>query len=130
MKEEDPLMRIREQAGPSQEDFDWMIDEIDRLRLEKNQAYSERNKVVAALAKLVVAISGDDHYKHLAAGVKTDLDAEPGWSTVVFIDYPTGQVSWHFSDEERHLLASLPFYKGEWDGHSTEEKYRRLGLDL
>lgn len=46
------------------------------------------------------------------AGIRID-PKEPEWP-VAFIDLPTGQVSWH-----------LPQYDGEWDGHGTEEKYRR-----
>jgi hypothetical protein len=163
LSSDDPLTRIRNQAGPSEEDFLWMVGEIDRLRRilipsghaavciseslqaadnreisrqrdelleEKNAAYCERNQVVAALAKLVVAISGDEHYKHLRAGIRKDLDAEKGWTTVVLIDYPTGQVSWHIPDNEQHLFAALPFYDGEWDGHTTQEKYERLAEDL
>jgi hypothetical protein len=34
---------------------------------------------------------------------------------VVFIELPTGQVSWH-----------LPAYSVRWDGHTTEEKYARI----
>jgi hypothetical protein len=34
---------------------------------------------------------------------------------VVFIELPTGQVSWH-----------LPSYPVAWDGHTTEEKYARI----
>lgn len=48
----------------------------------------------------------------LDAGVKVD-PAEPGWP-VVYIELPTGQVSWH-----------MPEHGRPWDGHSTEEKYAR-----
>ncbi len=46
-------------------------------------------------------------------GVKID-PAQPGWP-VVYIDLPTGQVSWH-----------IPEYAGEYDGHTTEHKYNRI----
>jgi hypothetical protein len=45
-------------------------------------------------------------------GIKLDPQ-EPDWP-VVYIELPTGQVSWH-----------VPAYAGEWDRHDTEEKYRR-----
>lgn len=48
-----------------------------------------------------------------AAGVRVD-PAEPGWP-VVYIELPTGQVSWH-----------MPQHKLVWDGHDTDEKYRRV----
>ena len=82
----------------------------------KDAAYLERNQVVAALATV------------FPAGVART--AIPGWSEdwhgVVYIDLPTGQVSWHYHDSQAHLFAHLPPYAGTWDGHDTEEKYRRL----
>ncbi len=47
------------------------------------------------------------------AGVRID-PLEPEWP-VLFIELPTGQISWHVS---QHV--------NEWDGHSTGEKYRRI----
>lgn len=46
-------------------------------------------------------------------GIRID-PAEPEWP-VVYIELPTGQVSWH-----------LPQHKHEFDGHATGEKYLRL----
>lgn len=48
-----------------------------------------------------------------AAGVRID-PAEPDWP-VVYIDLPTGQVSWH-----------MPAFAIEYDGHTTDEKYQRI----
>ena len=87
--------------------------EVERLRAEKDGAYHERNQVVAALAKL------------FPSGIAVDPN-EPDWP-VLYIDLPDGQVSWHFQRSEAlELLAGIPKYDGEWDGHSTEEKYARL----
>ena len=47
-----------------------------------------------------------------AAGIRLD-PADPEWP-VVYIELPTGQVSWH-----------LPQHPQPWDGHDTPEKYRR-----
>jgi hypothetical protein len=49
----------------------------------------------------------------LITGIRID-PAEPEWP-VVYIELPTGQVSWHMPQH------GIPF-----DGHSTEEKYRRI----
>ena len=49
----------------------------------------------------------------LAAGIRFDPE-EPEWP-VVYIELPTGQVSWH-----------MPQHPVPWDGHDTEEKYRRI----
>lgn len=88
----------------------------DDYRKRKDDAYEERNRVVALLARM------------FPSGTKrTDIpgwDAE--WHGCVYIDLPTGQVSWHYHDSQAHLFADLPPYKGEWDGHDTPEKYRRI----
>lgn len=50
------------------------------------------------------------------AGLKTGValdQADPDWP-VVYIELPTGQVSWH-----------VPAHETPWDKHTTEEKYAR-----
>lgn len=47
-----------------------------------------------------------------AAGIALD-PAEPEWP-VVYIELPTGQVSWH-----------MPAHPIPWDQHTTAEKYNR-----
>lgn len=86
------------------------------LIAEKDCAYEERNRVVAALATLV------------PSGVKkTDIEGwDPEWHGCVFIDMSCGQLSWHYHDSQAYLFDGLPAYSGEWDGHSTTEKYERL----
>lgn len=92
-----------------------------RVEEAKDNAYAERNKVVIALA-------------HLAQqqGCRVGLDRtaiegwEPEWHNCLYIDLPTGQVSWHFHDRELPQLADIGAYPGQWDGHTTEEKYERL----
>lgn len=39
----------------------------------------------------------------------------------------TSQVTWHIHDDEVGLFLFLPLYdKWKWDGHDTDEKYRRV----
>ncbi|MCC7375406.1 MAG: hypothetical protein IT581_12195 [Verrucomicrobiales bacterium] len=45
----------------------------------------------------------------------------------IYIELPAGQVSWHFHDSQAHLFSDIPRGSVKWDGHTTEEKYRRLG---
>jgi hypothetical protein len=91
-------------------------DALAEMEKRKDDAYYERNQVVAALAKC------------FPSGVTRT--AIKGWSEdwhgCVYIDLPTGQASWHFHDSHAHLFAGLPPYAGEWDGHDTPEKYHRL----
>lgn len=86
------------------------------MEARKDAAYLERNQVVAALATV------------FPAGVaRTAIEGwSEDWHGCVYIDLPTGQVSWHYHDSQAHLFAHLPPYAGTWDGHDTEEKYRRL----
>lgn len=102
-------------------------DRIAELEAAKDNAYAERNKVVAALAKMAM---------YLGWPVVVDKTAiegwEPEWHNCLYIESPQGQLSWHFHDSEMYLLSNLPhtdrdraFSRG-WDGHTTEEKYQRL----
>lgn len=82
----------------------------------RDSIYHERNQVVAALSKCFSS-----------GTVRTPIEGwEPEWFNCVYIQLPTGQVSWHYHDRERPLFAHLPPYWGKYDGHTTEEKYRRL----
>jgi len=83
---------------------------------EKDEAYRQRNHLVAALARL------------FPSGIaRTNI---PGWSSdwhgCCFIDLPTGQISYHYHDSQAFLFADLPPYQKEWDGHDKETVHRRL----
>lgn len=102
--------------------------EAERLRGEKDDAYRERDRVVALLARMA-------HVYGWRAGLRRhEPDPDPAWDedwkNVVAIDLPTGQVTWHYHDSERHLFHSLPAYLAPWDGHDTAEKYRRVNNAL
>jgi hypothetical protein len=85
-------------------------------RIEADGAYHERNQVVAALAKCFPS-----------GTARTAIEGwDPEWHGCVYIDLPTGQVSWHYHDSQADLFAFLPPYTKGWDGHDTPEKYRRL----
>ena len=81
-----------------------------------NSVYQERNKLVAFVSRC--------YPSYLAPAP----DAEPGFEWIVFIETPSGQLSWHLHDDElsmfNHLLRLNPH--SWWDGHTTEEKYDRL----
>jgi len=81
-----------------------------------NQAYYERNKLVRFLASL-----------YPSGTKKTAIEGwEPEWHNCVYIDTPAGQMSWHYHDRDASLFSSLPTYHGDWDGHTTLQKYLRL----
>jgi hypothetical protein len=84
---------------------------------EKRSVYAERSRCVIALARLAMA---QGH----RAGFGVD-PAEPDWP-VLYIDLPSGQVSWHLTADDRAMAPDIGAYEGTWDGHDTAEKYRRL----
>lgn len=51
--------------------------------------------------------------------------------TVVYVDTPQGQLSWHLADADVTLFGQVPRVaaddeRARWDGHSTDEKYQRV----
>ena len=52
-----------------------------------------------------------------------DKLAEPEWP-ILYIDLPTGQVSWHIPKKE--MIGDWPIYQGQWDGHDLGTKRNRL----
>lgn len=106
------------------------------LKLAKDRAYRERNQLIAALSRL--------HQSSLRLHDENDKGWDPEWRTIVMILIPNMieqftegskvtlkrdfvQVSWHIHESEVPLFDHLPWNTWpEWDGHTTEEKYRRL----
>jgi hypothetical protein len=81
-----------------------------------NAAYRERAHLLA-----LIAAQYRSHIGH------TD-PAAPDWA-VVTIELPTGQACWHISAADEELFQHVdqePARAIAWDGHSTEEKYRRI----
>jgi hypothetical protein len=93
----------------------------------KDGAYRERDQLVAVLADQVMASGG---VVGLARHPESDTAWEDDWRNIVYMDTPRGQVSWHFHDSEMPLFEGLPPYTKPWDGHTTAEKYERLGVAL
>lgn len=96
--------------------------DIQNAKMQKDKAYRERNLVVAALARAVVALGGR------AGRKKTHIEGwNPAWDGCVYLDLPNGmQVSWHYHSDHDGVFDFLPPYEGEWDGHDTPTKYQRL----
>ena len=95
--------------------------EVERLTSAKDGAYEERNRCVALIARMAVAMG------YRAGVAKTAIEGwSEDWHGCVYIDLPTGQASWHYHDTHAHLFEGLPEYPAPWDGHDTPEKYRRV----
>lgn len=95
---------------------------ILNARMQKDKAYLERNKVVAALATAVIRLGGK------AGLARTKIPGwNPAWHGCVRIQpVDSEQWSWHFHEDHAWVFAHLSQFVGEWDGHETPEKYRRL----
>lgn len=93
--------------------------QLEECRAQKNQAYSERNRLVAVLAKLFPS--------SLERHPEEDKDWDADWRWIVYVILPTGQCSWHIHDSELALFDHVPREcKQRWDGHTTGEKYARI----
>lgn len=108
----------------------------DFKSFSKDQAYWERNQLVKALSKVFKS------WMELHPLEDTEWDKD--WRHIVFIEVPTeeieqkyiqggfrvknkSQLSWHIHDSDVDDFEHLELKKGNsWDGHTTEEKYRRL----
>lgn len=79
----------------------------------------ERSLAVLLLAKLAES-------QGLTVGRKADPEASLMWRNLIFIDLPTGQVSWHIHKDEWNDFLRFPLYKGEWDGHDKATRNQRI----
>jgi hypothetical protein len=86
-----------------------------------DDVYKERDMCIALIAKFA-------QYNELRVGIGYHAEEpwENDWRNIIYIDLPTGQISWHIHDSELAMFNFLPYYHATWDGHTTEEKYRRL----
>ncbi len=88
--------------------------QVQELRALKNQAFDERNQLVALLSKM--------YPSHLAVDTSGTYSLED----VVYIQLPTGQVSWHITKNQLPLFEHLHTAEHPWDGHSHKEKWERV----
>lgn len=106
----------------------WEMRRADDVKAALDNAYDERNRVVAGLARLAL----DNGYaawlgKHQGEAAEDQKAWDPGWENVVYVNLPTGQLSWHLHDSHLPFFAFLRVDEtGKWDGHSTIQKYDRL----
>ena len=97
----------------------------------KDQAYWERNQLVAALSKIYPS----------SIGWHSGKDWDDEWRNIVYITIPVAwyhmmpmesplprdrQISWHIHEDDLIYFKHLRRKGEQWDGHTTEEKYERL----
>ena len=77
-----------------------------------DEAYLDRNLCVQVMARMAQKLGYN-------VGIKENGD----WP-ILYIDLPTGQVSWHILKAD--IAGIFPEYHKEWDGHDVECKRKRL----
>lgn len=94
---------------------------LREMTKQKDAAYLERNRCVALIARMAMALG------YRAAVTRTAIEGwTEDWHGCVYVFLPTGQVSWHFHDSQAGLFEGIPTEAVQWDGHSTGEKYARV----
>lgn len=101
-------------------DYTNLDDAMHDLVAAKDNAYAERDRCLVLMALMAQRLG-------LKVGMGIDPKADsPEWASVLFIDLPAGQVSWHIHESETSWFYFVGAYDGEWDQHTTDEKYRRV----
>ena len=95
------------------------MTEHEAALTQKDAAYAERNKCVALIAHMAIALG-------LTAGRWHHEGEEEGWGWIVSVRLPNGWADWHIPDRELQLLENLPVIEREWESYTTEEKYERV----
>lgn len=91
---------------------------LEDLAHERDEVYIERNNLVCFLSKIFPSYRGI-HEK--------DPKWDKAWINIIYIETPQGQLSWHIHSSLLPMFSHLELREGNnWDGHTTEEKYRRL----
>lgn len=117
---------IQERLGPAikqaRKALDTASSEGERAELvaAKDRAYRERNQ----LAILLASMTGGTLGWHEGA-------PEKGWERVLFINLPSGQVSFHVHASEVPEVLACPLIRQaetKWDGHTDPEKWARVTI--
>ena len=87
--------------------------------MEIDDIYSERDKILVLLARWALE-------QGYPVGVGIDAEQPEIWKYILFIELPTGQISWHLLEPELEWFSFLPDYTEPWDGHTRSEKYERV----
>lgn len=95
------------------------VHDWQKEKESKDAAYSERDRLVCALSKLLPS--------HIERHPDSDITWEDDWRWIVFVQFPAGQASWHIHDSELYWFDHLERRDGNsWDGHTAAEKYARI----
>lgn len=96
------------------------VDVLDNVSGSMYNLNWEKSLLVSMAAKAHESLLSP-HEKH-----EGGWDPQDGW--LVYINLPTGQVSFHIDNEVKNLLAhNVKVVKHSvWDGHGLSEKWKRI----
>jgi len=91
------------------------------IETEQDKVYRERNRLAALCGVMALKLG-------FKAGVKKHQgdDFKKDRENIIYIDLPTGQISYHIKDCELNIFEIFPDYNDEFDGHDFDEKYKRI----
>lgn len=99
------------------------LDAENARREKLDSVYEERNLVVLLMARLAGRLGWPVGLKQHDPA---DTTWEDEWRTILFVESPAGQLSWHLHESEKRHVEYVAPYEKEWDKHTTEEKYARV----
>jgi hypothetical protein len=93
---------------------------LEDTEAERDGAYRERAQLLALLATMT---------RHPVIAPAPDVD-EPGWQ-ILYLSIGGRQATWHIAPRDADLFTHVENAgpndpRAIWDGHTTEEKYRRI----
>lgn len=114
----DRYIKVRDQE--TKEIIIEAMDALDRLSSSTYDLNWEKGLLVCLAARMHDSLISP-HHKH-----ESGWDPGDGW--LVYVNLPTGQVSFHIDHEMKTLLASnIKVVKSPvWDGHGLDEKWKRI----
>lgn len=115
------LLSIERKADDAIAGVRLLVASVHDIERNKNNAYAERNKCLVLIALMAQRLG-----INVGIGRHIGEEWEDDWRNILFIDLPSGQVSWHIHDSETYMFYFVGPYSGVWDGHDAEEKYRRV----
>jgi hypothetical protein len=114
--------------GPDEDWDDHLADAVlavrdhamQQLRAERDGAYRERAHLIALLATMT---------EGAVIAPAPDID-EPDWQ-IAYLTLGGWQCSWHIAPSDAALFARVEHVpaddpRAQWDGHTTDVKYRRI----
>lgn len=121
-----------------------LMESHNLLEKQKDQAYRERDILLAFLCRIVDKVVNTDLLRvYRNKHPDNDITWEQDWKNIIVIeyllpsydiehgtqDYIPVQMAWHVHDSEMVMFQDLPEKPNNYDGHTTKQKYNRI-LDV